>query len=407
MRGLFVSKNRSLANTDWRWRFSKASTTLRACPLTLSATCHATSVFKVAAQRLLCDRASSLRIRSRTAIGLPVVDASPYQPIAGLRTSSRALGAGVSPLFLWRFTMNTTSNEKSYFDLHTSGIGYLQRIREVPVRGGRRAQPFLACTVAAMFGSAKDPSYRYFDVKVSGSEAKKLVQRYIGIEDQRQRPLIRFRIGDLWGDAYIRPKGQRKGEAAANLKGRLLKAELVDRAELALIEKHELITRGIGYLNRPKEVTPRDRDPFLSCSIAALAGPVDEPEYRYIDAIVTTQDAQHLVRRCVQAIESERRVLIAFRLNDMKADPYIRTKGEHAGEAAASLQSTLVHIGLIKIDGQRVYPPASVGNELPPAVEAHVSEADESSENVTTTETAEREPEVEVEDSEPAMAASF
>ncbi|MFO6335025.1 DUF3577 domain-containing protein, partial [Pseudomonas aeruginosa] len=33
--------------------------------------------------------------------------------------------------------MNTTSNEKSYFDLHTSGIGYIQRVREVPVRGGR------------------------------------------------------------------------------------------------------------------------------------------------------------------------------------------------------------------------------------------------------------------------------
>ncbi|MDH1182161.1 DUF3577 domain-containing protein, partial [Achromobacter mucicolens] len=40
--------------------------------------------------------------------------------------------------------MNTTSNEKSYFDLHASGIGYVQRVREVPVRGGRRAQPFLA-----------------------------------------------------------------------------------------------------------------------------------------------------------------------------------------------------------------------------------------------------------------------
>ncbi|HHK5235871.1 TPA: DUF3577 domain-containing protein, partial [Pseudomonas aeruginosa] len=48
--------------------------------------------------------------------------------------------------------MSTTSNEKSYFDLHTSGIGYIQRVREVPVRGGRRAQPFLACTIAALVG---------------------------------------------------------------------------------------------------------------------------------------------------------------------------------------------------------------------------------------------------------------
>ena len=173
--------------------------------------------------------------------------------------------------------MNTTSNEKSYFDLHTSGIGYIQRVREVPVRGGRRAQPFLACTIAALVGPARDPSYRYFDVKVSGAEAKKLVQRYIGVDDPKQRPLVRFRLGDLWGDAYIRDKGENQGKAAASLKARLLKAEPIERAELASIEQHELITRGIGYLNRPKDVTPKDGDPFLSCSIAALAGPVDEP----------------------------------------------------------------------------------------------------------------------------------
>lgn len=309
--------------------------------------------------------------------------------------------------------MNTTSNQgKSYFDLHTSGLGFLQRAREVPVRGGRRAQPFLAVTVAALVGSAKDPSYRYFDVKVSGAEAKKLVERYIGVEDPRQRPLVRFRIGDLWGDAYIRPGGDRKGEAAASLKGRLLKAELVDRAELAKIEQHELITRGIGYLNRPQEVTPKNGDPFLSCSIAALAGPVDEPEYRYIDTIVATEDAQHLVRRCVQAVEAERKVLIAFRLNDMRIDPYIRTKGERAGEAAASLESTLVHIGLIKIDGQKVYPEAKAeaNTEVPEAQDAAASEADGNAEVVTDTqptEPAEREPEVEVEEREPALAASF
>ena len=184
--------------------------------------------------------------------------------------------------------MSTTSNEKSYFDLHTSGIGYIQRVREVPVRGGRRAQPFLACTIAALVGSAKDPSYRYFDVKVSGAEAKKLVERYIGVDDPKQRPLVKFRLGDLWADPFIRTSGDHKGDPAASLKGRLLKAELIDRAELAQLEQYELITRGIGYLNRPREVTPKDGDPFLSCSIGALAGPVDEPDYRYINTIVAT-----------------------------------------------------------------------------------------------------------------------
>src|SRR3546814_20351607 len=76
-------------------------------------------------------------------------------------------------------------------------------------------------------------------------------------------------------------------------------------------------------------------------------------------SIVATTDAQHLVRRCVEAVEAERKVLIAFRLNDMKTDPYIRTKGERAGEADLSLKSNLVHIGLIKVDGKQVYPTAS------------------------------------------------
>ncbi|EQL42037.1 hypothetical protein M770_06875 [Pseudomonas aeruginosa VRFPA03] len=232
--------------------------------------------------------------------------------------------------------MNTTSNEKSYFDIHTSGIGYIQRAREVPVRGGRRAQPFIACTIAALVGSAKDPTYRYFDVKVSGADAKKLVERYIGVDDPKQRPLVRFRLGDLWGDAYIRDKGQHAGKPGASLKARLLKAEPLDRAELASIRQHELITRGIGYLSRPKDITPKDGDPFLSCCVAALAGPVGEPEYRYFDTIVTTPEAEHLVRRCVQAIEGDRKVLIGFKLNDMKIDPYIRTKGERAGEPGAS-----------------------------------------------------------------------
>ncbi|MFO6204410.1 DUF3577 domain-containing protein, partial [Pseudomonas aeruginosa] len=99
-------------------------------------------------------------------------------------------------------------------------------------------------------------------------------------------------------------------------------------------------------------------------------------EYRYFDTIVVTPEAEHLVRRCVQAIEGDRKVLIAFRLNDMKIDPYIRTKGEHAGEPAASLESTLIHIGLIKIDGTQVYPMSQGQAEAPTVEDAPAPEAD-------------------------------
>ncbi|EPA95389.1 DUF3577 domain-containing protein [Pseudomonas mandelii] len=297
---------------------------------------------------------------------------------------------------------HTASNQKSYFDIHTSGIGYIQRAREVPVNGGRKAQPFLACTIAALVGPAKDPVLRYFDVKVSGAEAKKLVQNYIGVDDPKHRPLVRFRLGDLWVDPFIRPSGEHKGKAAASLKARLLKAELIDRAELAQVEQHELITHGIGYLNRPKDVTPKDGDPFLACSIGALAGPVDDPDYRYIETIVTNTDAQHLVRRCVQAVEAEKKVLIAFKLNDMRADPYLRTKGEKAGEAAATLESKLIHIGLVKVDGEQVYPLKSEApvTEDAPAPEETVAAEDENEGPQSS------EPEQSPVE-EPALAASF
>ncbi|UYC11858.1 DUF3577 domain-containing protein [Xanthomonas sp. CFBP 8445] len=306
-------------------------------------------------------------------------------------------------------TTSSSSNTKSYFDLHTSGIGYLQDIREVPVRGGRRAQPFLACKIAALVGPARDPSYRLFDLKVSGAKAKELVESYKGVNDRRNRPLVRFRIGDLWPDPFIRTEGERKGEPAAGLKGRLLKAELVDRGEFMRIENHELITRGIGYLNRPEEVRPKDGDPYLACCVAALAGPTDEPEYRYIETKVRTESAAHLVRRCMQAVEAERKVLISFFLNDMKIDAYLRTKGERAGEAAASLEANLVHIGLIKIDGQKVYPLAAPNADAQSTRHDDVCAVEGASDSATAhaPEPAEREPESEEQEREPEAVESF
>lgn len=292
---------------------------------------------------------------------------------------------------------STTSTPKSYFDIHTSGIGYIQRVRDVPVKGGRKATPFLACTVAALVGPAQNPTRRYFDVRVSGAEAKQLVQPYIGIDDPQQRPLVLFRLGDLWIDPFRRPSG----DPAASMKARLLKAELLDRSALDEIEYHELLTRGIGYLNSPRMI-PNGGDPFLSCSIAALAGPVDEPEYRYIETTVANDSAQHLVQRCIQAVEAKKKVLLAFTLNDMKAEAYVRSKGEHAGEVGGSLKSKLMRIGLIKVDGVQVYPLESEApaHEDAPASDETVRAEDESGGPQTTAATP-----APVEES--AQAASF
>ena len=83
---------------------------------------------------------------------------------------------------------------------------------------------------------------------------------------------------------------------------------------------------------------------------------------------------------------------------------YIRTKGEHAGEPAASLESTLVHIGLIKIDGTQVYPTSQAQAEASPAEDASASEADEAID--TAADPAADQPAEPAEPAEPAKPAS-
>ena len=74
----------------------------------------------------------------------------------------------------------TTSTDKSYFDLHITGLGYLNRIREVKPKKG---DAFLACDIAALNGPSDEVSYVRFDTRVSGTEAQHLVRRCIQAVD--------------------------------------------------------------------------------------------------------------------------------------------------------------------------------------------------------------------------------
>ena len=117
----------------------------------------------------------------------------------------------------------------------------------------------------------------------------------------------------------------------------------------------DLHITGLGYLNRIREVKPKKGDAFLACDIAALNGPSDDPEYRRFDVRVSGGEAQHLVRRCEQAVKAERKVLIGFRLGDLWTDIFTYTKGKRAGEQGVSLKARLLFVSWIKVDGQVVY----------------------------------------------------
>lgn len=117
----------------------------------------------------------------------------------------------------------------------------------------------------------------------------------------------------------------------------------------------DLHVTGLGYVNRIREVKPRKGDAFLACDIAALNGPSDKPEYRYFDVRISGTDAQHLIRRCKDAVDAEKKVLIGFRLGDLWPDLFTYTKGKRQGEAGVSLKARLLFVSWIKVDGKLVY----------------------------------------------------
>ncbi|MBE8591321.1 DUF3577 domain-containing protein [Pseudomonas sp. MAFF 301449] len=114
---------------------------------------------------------------------------------------------------------NQSQEATTYFNLHTVGIGYLNRVREVQVR---RGQPFMACDIAALHGATDAVEYTRFDCKVAGGEAERLIRFYMDAVEAEKKVLLSFRIGDLWIDPFLYEKGARQGQPGASLKGRLL-----------------------------------------------------------------------------------------------------------------------------------------------------------------------------------------
>jgi hypothetical protein len=114
---------------------------------------------------------------------------------------------------------NHSQEATTYFNLHTVGIGYLNRVREVQVR---RGQPFMACDIAALHGASDAVEYTRFDCKVAGGEAERLIRLYMNAVQAEKKVLLSFRIGDLWIDPFLYEKGDKQGQPGASLKGRLL-----------------------------------------------------------------------------------------------------------------------------------------------------------------------------------------
>jgi len=116
-------------------------------------------------------------------------------------------------------TNSTENNQTKYYDLHTQGVGYVNRVREVPVK---RGEPFWACTISALHGAEDSIEYTNFDCRVSGSEASKVIKRLDNACQENKKILIGFKIGDLYPETFTYKSGKKIGEVGISLKARLL-----------------------------------------------------------------------------------------------------------------------------------------------------------------------------------------
>ncbi len=114
--------------------------------------------------------------------------------------------------------MNTNENVK-YFDLHTTGIGYLNRVRQVTPEEGT---PFLAVTIAAIHGSATNVQHTYFECGVYGEQAQNTVRELQSAVADESKVLIGFTLSDLYAESFTYKNGDKAGETGVSLKARLL-----------------------------------------------------------------------------------------------------------------------------------------------------------------------------------------
>lgn len=124
-----------------------------------------------------------------------------------------------------------TQQQQNFFNLHVSGVGYVNRVRWVePSRqAGRRSEAFLACSISALRGSVENPANTYFDLRVSGEEAIKMVDQLQDDVQARAKVFVSFKVGDIYPHLYQRKvrdpqTGKPTGEMewATLIKGRLL-----------------------------------------------------------------------------------------------------------------------------------------------------------------------------------------
>lgn len=133
----------------------------------------------------------------------------------------------------------------------------------------------------------------------------------------------------------------------------------------------DLHVKGVGYLNRIREIGKSSRDKFLACSVSAMHGRCSEPTYSYFDLKVAGAEAAELVRSLWLDVEAGKKVFIAFRAGDIYGEPYEVDERDQNRQPTgkkilrATIKGRLLQITNAQVDGVVVFRANAEGNGSP------------------------------------------
>lgn len=121
----------------------------------------------------------------------------------------------------------------------------------------------------------------------------------------------------------------------------------------------DLLTTGVGFVNRFRLVKPSNGDPYYSITIAAMRGKANADgkiAKTYIDCNIVG-DAVEMVKHIepLFANEAEPAVMVKFVVGDLELKSFEYQSGNKKGERGYALKGRLFDIKWFKVDGKIFY----------------------------------------------------
>ena len=113
----------------------------------------------------------------------------------------------------------STNEESKYYDLYTSGLGYINSVKDVEPEGGL---PFLAVRISALRGSISAMQRTNFNCVAMGLQTIDFARQLQPEVDAGKRVLIGFKLSDIYPRVFFYGHGPKVGRPGIDLRGRLI-----------------------------------------------------------------------------------------------------------------------------------------------------------------------------------------